>query len=463
MSQTSTLTPESAETASPRQSSRGGGGLRGFRALLIRVHFYAGIFIAPFIVMAALTGLAYTATPQLDDIAYGSQLHVATVEAERLPVAEQVAAAQRSVPGLDVTSVLLPGGKADTTRVVFADPSLRNDRERTVYVDPYTGRVKGELVTWFDSTPLETWLDDLHRNLHLGELGRNYSEVAASWLGILALTGLVLWVRRRQSARKLLLPEVAGRGRRRTRSWHATVGLWALIGLLFLSATGLTWSRYAGANFTEVRELLSATQPELSSALPATSHHDTTGDGSFLGGEPNLASIDTVVTTARDAGLDGPITVVPPTETGTAWSVAQNDRAWPMRMDQVAVDGDGQITARSTWSDWPLLAKLSSLGVAGHMGLLFGLANQLVLAVLAIAVLCIVFWGYRMWWQRRPTGVNRLTPPGATQKPGPGAIALIGGLAVIAGIAVPLLGVTLLVFLLVDTVVVGPIRAWRAT
>ncbi|MGH3803405.1 MAG: PepSY domain-containing protein, partial [Pseudonocardiaceae bacterium] len=147
---------------------------------------------------------------------------------------------------------------------------------------------------------------------------------------------------------------------------------------------------------------------------------------------------------------------------GTAWSVAQNDRAWPVRMDKVAVDSDGTITARSTWSDWPLLAKLSSLGVAGHMGLLFGLANQLVLAALAIAVLCIVFWGYRMWWQRRPAGVNRFTPPGAAQRPSPAAIAIVGGAAIVVGIAVPLLGVTLLLFLLVDAVVVGPVRAWRS-
>ena len=36
------------------------------------------------------------------------------------------------------------------------------------------------------------------------------------------------------------------KGVRRTRSWHAATGVWLAVGLLFLSATGLTWSRYAG-------------------------------------------------------------------------------------------------------------------------------------------------------------------------------------------------------------------------
>mgnify|MGYP006959401699 FL=1 len=30
--------------------------------------------------------------------------------------------------------------------------------------------------------PFRTALDYLHRNLMLGELGRNYSELAASWM-----------------------------------------------------------------------------------------------------------------------------------------------------------------------------------------------------------------------------------------------------------------------------------------
>ncbi len=187
-----TAEPARPEFHPSASSPRDPGTLRGLRALLTRVHFYAGLLVGPFILVAALTGLAYTLVPQLDEIAYGDRLHVSEVGDERLPVIEQVGAAQQSVPGLGVSSVLLPEDAADTTQVVFADPSLDNDRERTVYVNPYTGEVQGELVTWFGSTPLTTWRDDLHRNLHLGDVGRHYSEIAASWLWVLALSGIVL-------------------------------------------------------------------------------------------------------------------------------------------------------------------------------------------------------------------------------------------------------------------------------
>jgi uncharacterized iron-regulated membrane protein len=61
------------------------------------------------------------------------------------------------------------------------------------------------------------------------------------------------------------------------------------------------------------------------------------------------------------------------------------------------------------------MARLSKLGVQAHMGYLFGLANQLLLAALALGLLCVIVWGYRMRWQRRPTRADRRalvgTPP----------------------------------------------------
>ena len=114
--------------------------------------------------------------------------------------------------------------------------------------------MRGELTTWFGSTPVTTWLDDLHRNLHLGETGRLYSELAASWLWVIALGGLRAVVAApapHRAAPALLAPDLAAsKGVRRTRGWHAATGVWLAVGLLFLSATGLTWSQYAGGNFS---------------------------------------------------------------------------------------------------------------------------------------------------------------------------------------------------------------------
>ncbi|MFI7024959.1 PepSY-associated TM helix domain-containing protein [Micromonospora sp. NPDC049900] len=429
-------------------------------ALLVRLHFYAGVLVAPFLVVAALTGLAYTVTPQLDRILYGDELTVASVGAQPRPLAEQITAARAAHPEGSLVGVS-PGSGEHTTRVVFALPEL-GDRQHTVYVDPYTAQVRGQLTTWFGSTPATTWLDDLHRNLHLGDLGRHYSEIAASWLWVLALGGIVLWWRRRGArgrVRHLLVPEIsAGKGVRRTRSWHATLGVWLAVGLLVLSATGLTWSRFAGGNFAAGLDALDAGRPALSTSLtgaPADSGGEHQHGGTATeAADP--ATFDRVATAARAAGLDGPIEITPG-EPGSAWAVGQTDNTWPVGRDQVAVDPtDGTVTARLDFADWPLLAQVSALGVQAHMGLLFGVVNQVLLAALAVGLLCVIVWGYRMWWQRRPTRTDRPALAGAPPARGglrglPLWMLLVGVPVTVAlGWALPWFGIPLLGFLVVD-------------
>ncbi|MGC4890553.1 PepSY-associated TM helix domain-containing protein [Micromonospora sp. DT227] len=435
----------------------------GWGGLLLRLHFYAGILVAPFLLIAALTGLAYTVTPQLDRTLYGDQLTVDRVGDRPRPTAEQIGAARAAHPGGTVASVA-PGEGDATTRVVFDVPTL-GEKQHTVYVDPYTAQVKGTLTTWFGSTPATTWLDDLHRNLHLGVVGRYYSELAASWLWVLVLGGLILWWRRHRTsssrARRLVAPDLtAKRGVRRTRGWHAATGVWLAVGLLFLSVTGLTWSRYAGGNFSSALDALDAHAPELSTTLPGavTPVADTGHHGGGGGATPvDPADTDRVLALARDAGLDGPVEITPPAEAGTAWSVVQVDNSWPVRKDAVAVDpASGAVTARSDFTSWPLLARVSSLGIQAHMGVLLGPVNQILLAALALGLLCVTVWGYRMWWQRRPTRHDRRAPLGTP--PGRGAWQRLPAWGVAVGVplvfavgwVLPLLGVSLLAFLAVD-------------
>ncbi|MFI1195281.1 PepSY-associated TM helix domain-containing protein [Micromonospora sp. NPDC020750] len=435
----------------------------GWGALLLRIHFYAGILVAPFLVVAALTGLAYTITPQVDRALYGQQLVVDRPGKQARPLAEQIAAARTAHPDGTLAAVA-PGHGDATTRVVFNLPDL-GDKQHTVYVDPFTAQVKGTLTTWFGSTPATTWLDDLHRNLHLGVIGRYYSETAASWLWVLVLGGLTLWWRRHRTStariRRLTTPDLtARRGVRRTRSWHAVTGVWLAVGLLFLSATGLTWSRYAGGNFDTALDALDARSPALSTTLPGavapapTTGHHGSGEGIAA---VNAADTDRAWAIARDAGLDGPVEISPPAESGQAWSVTQVDNRWPVRKDAAAVDpAAGVVTARNDFASWPLLAQLSGLGIQAHMGVLFGPVNQILLAALAVGLLTVIVWGYRMWWQRRPTRHDRRAPVGVAPARGAWQRLPAWGIAVsvpavfVIGWLLPLLGATLLAFLAFD-------------
>nr|WP_305523228.1 PepSY domain-containing protein [Streptomyces sp. 2112.3] len=44
---------------------------------------------------------------------------------------------------------------------------------------------------------------------------------------------------------------------------------------------------------------------------------------------------------------------------------------------------------------------LTRYGIDLHTGTLFGIVNQLALAALALALIFLILWGYRMWWAGR--------------------------------------------------------------
>jgi uncharacterized iron-regulated membrane protein len=442
--------------------------------LMTRLHFYAGVLVAPFLALAALTGLAYALAPQLDRLVYGHELRVERVAGTRRPLSEQIQAVRAAYPEGALDAVVPPATAEATTQVVLKAPGL-GERRRTVYVDPYTGRVTGALTTRRGATPITGWLGEAHSDLHLGAPGRLYLELAASWLWVIAAGGALLWACRRRHyrggapMRRMLWHDRGARGVRRTRGRHAAAGLWLAPGLVVLSLTGLSWSDHAGTRVEVLESHLAA--PRLDTALAshagagfmkgalASPGGDAPRPDGFPPPDP-AASADRVLAAARTAGLSGPVEIGPAGAAGKAWTVTQTDNTWPVHKDQVAVDpATGAVTSRVDWADRPLPTRLRFLGSQLHRGPLFGPVNQVVLAAVALGLLAVVFWGYWMWWQRRPTRDDRRAlfgrPPARAAWRRLPVPALLAGIPVLVALvwAMPVLGMSLPVFLLVDGVI----------
>ncbi|MFJ6551207.1 PepSY-associated TM helix domain-containing protein [Streptomyces luteogriseus] len=442
----STTTDEAPQPAAPAPSKSSWAPLR---PLILRLHFYAGVLVAPFLLVAAVTGLLYAGSFQAEKLVYDHELTVPVGE-RKLPISEQVAAAREAHPEGTVSAVR-PSPEADaTTRVMLSGvPSVDEGHALAVFVDPYTAKVRGSLEQYGSTgaLPLRTWIDEFHRDLRLGEPGRLYSELAASWLWVISAGGLVLWFSRRRALRKVR----GAKGRRRTLGLHGSVGVWAAAGFFFLSATGLTWSAYAGATIDELRTSLGQATPSVSAA--AGGEHS--GHGSATGRAGDAAhgvGLDKVLAAARAEGLGDPVEIVPPADATSAYVVKQVQRSWPSKQDAVAVDpASGEVTDVSRFADHPVLAKLTRWGIDLHTGVLFGLANQIALMLLALSLILLIVWGYRMWWQRgRGTAFGRPIPRGAWQQVRPQILVpLLAGIAVL-GYFLPLFGIPLAAFLAVD-------------
>ncbi|MCZ0979417.1 PepSY-associated TM helix domain-containing protein [Streptomyces diastatochromogenes] len=407
--------------------------------------------MAPFLLVAAVSGLLYAISFQAEKIVYAHELEV-PVGDTTLPLSRQVDIARAANPDGTVTAVWPGAEPGATTRVLMADPDVPEDASLAVFVDPYTGDVRGQLPSYGSSgaLPLRTWIDGLHRDLHLGDLGRNYSELAASWLWVIALGGVLLWVgRRRKNRRALVLPERGPKSRRRTLSWHGSVGLWAALGLVLLSATGLTWSRYAGENIGTVQDALGGATPPCRRARPRPRSTRGTAAATTAARPQGRGHRHRRGPRGGPRGGDRqPVGLGRPALRGQGYVVKETDTQFPVQLDSVALNPtDGTVLDRLRFADYPLLAKLTRIGIDAHTGVFLGLFNQLALAALALALILLILWGYRMWWLRRP---GRPVARGAWRKvPVTLLLPLLAATAAVAWF-VPLLGLSLLLFLAAD-------------
>ncbi|MFI1356177.1 PepSY-associated TM helix domain-containing protein [Streptomyces sp. NPDC020898] len=438
--------PDSPKPAAPARPSAAA----TLRPLVLRLHFYAGLLVAPFLLVAALTGFLYAGSFQAEKILYADEMTVSAGDT-KLPISEQVAAAREAHPQGTVAAVRPSPEDDATTRVMLSGvPGVGEGHTLAVFVDPYTAKVEGALEQYGSTgaLPLRTWISEFHRNLHLGENGRLYSELAASWLWVIAGGGLVLWFARRRTQRKIR----GTSGRRRTLGLHGTVGVWAAGGFLFLSATGLTWSTYAGANIDVLRTSLGQSTPSVSAAGGEHTGHDAAaGAGSAT---EHGVGLDKVLAAGRAEGLGDPVEIVPPADESSAYVVRQVQRSWPTKQDAVAVDpSSGEVLDTLRFADHPVLAKLTRWGIDAHTGVLFGIVNQLLLMALALSLVLLILWGYRMWWQRgRASAFGRPIPRGAWQQVPPLLLVALMAVVAVVGYFVPLLGIPLAAFIAVDVI-----------
>ncbi|MCG2572638.1 PepSY domain-containing protein [Acinetobacter sp. ME22] len=375
--------------------------------LLHVLHVQLGVLVAPFIFIAALTGLLYALTPQIEHAVYQKQLFaVHDLSQSEQALSLQVAAAQKVLPKQAIITAVRPAPQPDaTTRVLYLDP---NDPEHShaVFINPYTLAVQGQLPVYGTSgvLPIRTFLDNLHRNLLLGTFGRAYSELAASWLGIFALTGLWQWYRKRQQ-----MKVSTAHARQKNLRWHAWIGLSVFPMLLFFSATGLTWSNWAGANIAKLRHLANSDTPTLntqlspmSMSMPMDAHaeHHMSMPMSVQQQPLILKNFDIIEKLAQQNGLTSEYLQIKPSySSDKAWTIEEMHHRWPVQVDAIAVDMQQQkVVDQIEFAKFPLSAKLTRWGVDAHIGVLFGWVNQLVLVLSGALILGLVVFAYRAWW-----------------------------------------------------------------
>jgi uncharacterized iron-regulated membrane protein len=443
-----------------------------------RWHFYAGLYVVPFLLMLSITGILmiwFTAiAPE-----YGERMAVTPAEASLAP--SQIAnAALAAHPGGKVVQFVLPYDEA-TPALVEID---LESGARTLTMDPYTGAILRDRPT--DGNWNE-WLTNIHGQLLIGGnggWGDFLIEIAASLGMLLVATGIYLaWPRGGRRWRDMFVPALGVKGRAWWKSLHLVSGVWTSAFLVFFLITGLAWAGIWGGKYVQAWSTLPAekwdnvplSQKTLASlntnaletvpwAIEQTKM-PVSGSDAGIEGVPSGQKVvlDSVVMLGRSLGIPGRFQVAfPIAETGV-WTISQDSMSYdssdPMADRTVHVDQySGKILADIGFADYSVPGQAMAVGIALHEGMMgwwniaLNIAFCLIVAFSCIAALV-------MWWKRRPEKAARLAAP-----PRPDQVPLTRGLIVIAvlmSMAFPVLGLTLAGVILLDLIVLSAIAPLR--
>jgi uncharacterized iron-regulated membrane protein len=362
----------------------------------------------------------------------------------------------------------LPDTSAQAVQVIVG----KGEREDRVYVNPANLQV---LKVVDEDSRLMPTVFRLHGELLMGNKGSYIVELAASWAIVMILTGLVLWWPRGGGVAGLLYPRLNLKNRRFWRDLHAVVGFWVSLFALGFLISGLPWAASWGAYLESARSLSGprATPPDWrwgSSATIEERAENDAGTGKVLaehaehhhgmaGDMPaaTLAPLDRLVPAVAKLGLPAPAMVSPPTGPGQPWSARSDTQDRPLRSDLTLDPATGAVLSWSRFHDKPVLDQAVDYGVAAHEGHLFGLANQLLNLTMAIGLITLSISGFVMWRKRKPEAALGAPPLMPSKPVTTGFVVLLVGL----GVLLPMLGLSILAVLAVETLILRHLPAAR--
>jgi uncharacterized iron-regulated membrane protein len=255
------------------------------RQIIFWLHLATGVVAGLVIGVMSVTGVLLAFERQ---IVTSAERDVRTVQppasgGSRLDLDVLVTKARAAVPEGRLSGVVLQADPTATIVVNFG-------RERTVFVNPYTGAVLGEgAKTLRDFFHMVT---DWHRWLGTeGDsraIGRAITGACNTAFVVMVVTGFYLWWPRRwtrQAWQAVMVPNLTLRGKPRDWNWHNTAGFWSASLLICITLTGLVMS-YQWAN--DLLYTLTGSPPP---PRPAGSSEGRSGavDNRRNGGRPRMA------------------------------------------------------------------------------------------------------------------------------------------------------------------------------
>ena len=212
------------------------------RKIFRNIHLWLSVPFGILITLICFSGAALVFEKEVMELCHRELYFVKKVEAAPLPMEQLMTKVAATLPdSVSLTGVNISSDPERAYQVTLSKP-----RRASMYVDQYTGEITGK----YERAPFFNFMFRMHRWL-LDSMkqdggifwGKMIVGTSTLMFVFVLISGVVVWWPRTRKALKNSLKIVANKGWRRF--WydlHVAGGMYALVFLLAMALTGLTWS-----------------------------------------------------------------------------------------------------------------------------------------------------------------------------------------------------------------------------
>ena len=378
------------------------------KKIFLKFHLWLAVPFGIIITIICFTGSMLVFEPEIVNVLRHDQIYVDNPRHTALSVDEIVRKVEQTLPSdVKVTGVTMYSDPNLSCKVNLSKP-----RRAAMYVDQYTGQLKGlnERPAFFDFMQrLHRWLLDSRDNSGGVFWGRTIVGISTIMFVLVLLSGVVIWWPRTVRMLRNSLKITTSKSRHLLwRSLHVAGGMYVLLLLLAMALTGLTWSftwyskgfnALFGVNEVQKSGAEVYAEQQAKDAAKAKEKTDKAGDKSGKGATATdiYAEWQTVYDTLRARNVKFDNITVSDGTADVAFGGLGNQRA----ADKYTFNpADGRITSVSLYADSDKSSKIRGWILSVHMGSWGGLLTRILWFIAALFGSTLPITGYYLWIRR---------------------------------------------------------------
>lgn len=378
------------------------------KKIFLKFHLWLSVPFGIIVTLICFSGAMLVFEPEAVKLLRHDVLYVDRPQHTALPIESLVRSVEQTLPeDVRVTGVTM-----------YADPemackvNLSKPRRAAVYVNQYTGEVKGlyERPAFFATMlKLHRWLLDSRDDSGGVFWGRTVVGISTIVFVLVLLSGVVIWWPKTRRMLRNSLKITASKGRHLLwRGLHVAGGMYVLLLLLVMALTGLTWSFqwysrgfYALFGVSEVPKSGAVAYAEQAKKEKNKAKGDRNrAEGAREKGRNDAAACamwQTAYDALRARNPEYEQITVSDGTAEVAFGGLGNQRA----ADKYTFDkSTGSITSASLYADSVRSSKLRGWIMSVHMGTWGGMLTRLLWFVAALFGATLPLTGYYLWIRR---------------------------------------------------------------